>query len=53
MDKDGDNVLDYIFIKGNYLVPKSLKLAGDKPKEGDKTIYASDHYALVGEFQFN
>ena len=50
MDPDGDDVLDYIFIKGNGLIPKSLEIAGDKPKESDKTIYASDHYALVGEF---
>jgi len=50
MDKDPPMTLDYIFIKGKSLKPLTLVIDGDKAKEGDDTIYASDHLALVGEF---
>ena len=52
MDPDGPDCLDYIFYKGKSLTPISLKITGDKPKKDDDTIYASDHYALEGDFTF-
>jgi len=53
MDPDGDDVLDYIFFKGEFLNPIGIKIAGDKCLESDKTIYASDHYALVADFNLS
>ena len=50
MDKDEADVLDYIFIKGGALKCKNIMIAGNQCLKTDKTIYPSDHFALVGDF---
>ena len=50
MDTDPACTLDFIFYKGEGVVPSSCERRGDKCKEGDDTVYGSDHYPLVTEF---
>ena len=55
MDKPANGkgyCLDYMMHKWNKpknVFPKSLKRVGTKPKKGDDTIYASDHFGLLAE----
>ena len=52
MDTDDADVLDYIFIKGDSLKVKSIQIAGNQCLKTDKTIYPSDHFAIIGDFIF-
>jgi len=53
MDTDPDGTFDYIWFQGDSVKPLNIKIFGDKPKPGDDTIYPSDHYGLIAEFEFN
>ena len=51
MDTDPEGTFDYIWFKGDLLNPINIKIKGDKPKSDDNTIYPSDHYGLIAEFE--
>jgi len=52
MDTDPDGTFDYIFYKGENVKPLTIKIFGDQAKLDDETIYPSDHYGLVADFEF-
>jgi len=53
IDIDGtSSCLDYIWYKGSRLVCSSCSLAADAPLNNDPTLYPSDHYGIVAEFDF-
>lgn len=51
MDTDPAACLDFIFYKGKGIRPISSVRLGDKPEPKDPTIYGSDHYPIVSEFE--
>jgi endonuclease/exonuclease/phosphatase family metal-dependent hydrolase len=53
MDTDPDGTFDYIFYKGDNVKPLAIEIFGDKAKHDDETIYPSDHYGLVANFEFS
>jgi len=52
MDVDPDGTFDYIWYKGEHIRTNDIKIIGNLPKPGDDTIYPSDHYGLVAQFDF-
>jgi len=52
MDTDPPGTFDYIWYKGEELKPTDISIFGNKCKENDDTIYPSDHYGLLSEFEF-
>jgi len=52
MDKGVAGCYDYIWIRGDGYKVKNVELRGMDPKEGDSTIYGSDHLALLSELEF-
>ena len=53
MDTDPPGTFDYIFYKGRGINPVLSEIRGDQPSENDKTIYGSDHMAVVTEFNIS
>jgi endonuclease/exonuclease/phosphatase family metal-dependent hydrolase len=53
MDADPDGTFDYIWYKGEHVRAVDVKIIGNLPKPGDDTIYPSDHYGLVADFDFS
>ena len=51
-DTDPSETFDYIFFKGDSLEVTSAKIAADKCVPGDPTLFASDHFAVAGDFKF-
>ncbi len=51
MDTDGDpNCLDYLWLSGRVRA-LSARLAANDPAAGDRTLYPSDHFAVVAEVE--
>ena len=51
IDKDPPGTFDYIFYKGpSNLTPLSAELSGDAAREGDPSVYGSDHLAVCATF---
>jgi len=41
--------IDRVLLRSENYKPSAIKIVGDKPlKEGDKSLFASDHFGLVG-----
>ena len=53
MDMDPDGTFDYIFAKGTGYNIKHAQLMADKPDAVDKTIFGSDHMAVVADFEIS
>lgn len=51
MDTDPEGTFDYIFAKGHGFEIKDAKLMSDLPHDTDKTIFGSDHMAIVADFE--
>ena len=56
-DIDPERCLDYIWLRGAVRVEsgdgndRGVSLVGTAPKEGDPTLYASDHYGILANLQ--
>lgn len=53
MDTDPAGTLDFIWFKGDRIEVISSERKGEKPDPNDATIYGSDHFALVTEFEIH
>jgi len=51
-DASTENTYDYIWYKGKDLMANTIKIMGDLPKVDAPTVFASDHYGLIAEFEF-
>jgi len=52
MDTDPGGTLDFIFYKGPNVKVNSITRMGGRCDPKDPTIYGSDHFALVADFEF-
>ena len=60
MDTDPPCTVDYIFYRngqsGEQVVPRvrltMARVMGEKHEIGDDTLYGSDHYPLIADFEF-
>ena len=52
-DPDPDATFDYIFFKGAGLEPITAETRAKEHKPGDPGIYASDHLAVVSDFDIH
>ena len=52
-DPDPNAIFDYIFYKGEGMEPITAMTTAKEHKPGDPGIYASDHMALVSDFDLH
>ena len=53
MDTDPPGTLDFIWYRGRGVKVLDVQKMGDKHDLKDPTIYGSDHYPLVAEFEIS
>jgi len=53
MDIDPPGTLDFIWYKGQRITVKGSYRLGDKCDPKDPTIYGSDHYPLITDFEIS
>lgn len=52
MDLDPPASLDFIFYKGTGVKVLTCSRMGERHEPSDSTIYGSDHFPLVANFEF-
>ena len=53
MDTDPPGIFDFIFYRGEGIKVINSKRMGENHEPLDKTIYGSDHFAIVSEFEIS
>ena len=53
MDTDPEGTFDYIFYKGPGASVITSQMLGGRHEANDPTIYGSDHFSLVTEFEIS
>jgi len=53
MDTDPPETYDFIFYKGEGIKVISSKRMGENHEPGDSTLYGSDHFPIVSEFEIS
>ncbi len=51
MDTEEPNTFDYIWVKGPGITVKNAQRMGEKASPKDATIYGSDHFSLIADFE--